>query len=456
VDTARAVDNLITYSTEAQVFRAVRSRARRHLDELQQKAAIAHQLASHITSLVLEVTDRCTFRCKYCVFGGGYEGKRVHGTTSMPFDIARRAIDFFLARRAHSHAPPALSYYGGEPLLELDLLKQIVSYIGQVCNPSTVTHHLTTNGLALNQRRVRAFLAENGISLTVSLDGPAHLHDRSRRTVTGAPTHRLVENGLTKLMEEYPEYYKTQVMFNAVVYPGDVLEVIRYFTESDLYLNAKGVLRIGGVDKTGLKSGKETANMPGKPSRNLKSGTQPLRGLVEPTRELDPIARLFVENRRTDVHPHDGLESMFLLDLVHIAQRQRQPIQEFISPSGYCVPGARKLFVARDGVLGMCEKVNAMVPIGHLDHGFDMERIYATLHDLTDIWTPPCSSCVAQRFCGMCPLNVFSADRVVDESLVAKTCGANVSRFLNSLRMYVELGETNPAYIPYLESIVLE
>lgn len=78
-------------------------------DRLHVSIPTASGRANH-AGMVLEVTDACNFRCKYCSFSEAYVGNRPHGSRTIRFDTARRAIDYLVE---HSDAArPFISFYG--------------------------------------------------------------------------------------------------------------------------------------------------------------------------------------------------------------------------------------------------------------------------------------------------------------------------------------------------------
>lgn len=90
-----------------------------------------HLLAEHyMGNLILQVTQQCNLRCKYCAYSGNYYN-RSHTSNRMDFETAKKAIDFYL-KRSEKADQLALSFYGGEPLLEFELIKKCVSYIENI------------------------------------------------------------------------------------------------------------------------------------------------------------------------------------------------------------------------------------------------------------------------------------------------------------------------------------
>lgn len=145
-----------------------------------------------IKALCVNIAHDCNLRCKYCFAGqGGYGQWRM----LMPFDVARRAVDFLIAHsgpREHCE----MDFFGGEPLMNWHVVQQTVDYVHQ----QERKHHkkiklsLTTNGMLLDKEKVK-YLTDNHIALILSLDGRKEMHDRMRPGVHGEGTYdQIVKN----------------------------------------------------------------------------------------------------------------------------------------------------------------------------------------------------------------------------------------------------------------------
>ncbi len=99
-------------------------------------------LESSLHMLTLQVTQNCNLRCKYCVYSGSYINRQ-HNNKRMSYETAQKAIDFYMA---HSMQTPKLrfGFYGGEPTLEMALIKKCVLYILQQAKGKEVEFNLTT------------------------------------------------------------------------------------------------------------------------------------------------------------------------------------------------------------------------------------------------------------------------------------------------------------------------
>lgn len=84
-------------------------------------STLEYSLERCIGTIALQVTQGCNLRCKYCAYSGSYDN-RVHSSKRMSKEIAFKAIDF-LFDHSIDRDRVSLGFYGGEPLLELDLMQ---------------------------------------------------------------------------------------------------------------------------------------------------------------------------------------------------------------------------------------------------------------------------------------------------------------------------------------------
>jgi uncharacterized protein len=152
-------------------------------------------------TLVLEVAQTCNLRCAYCYAGGGTYGGEAR---VMRPELARRAARY-LVESSGDREQVTLVLFGGEPLLNLAALKAAVTE-GEAAARAAgkkLIVSLTTNGTRFTPA-VLDFLREHRIGISVSIDGPADVHDANRRYSgkNGSGTYADVVAGV-KLLRAY-------------------------------------------------------------------------------------------------------------------------------------------------------------------------------------------------------------------------------------------------------------
>lgn len=195
----------------------------RHWTKIEHPATkmLDRYLHSSVESITLQVTQQCNLKCNYCPYSGSYYN-REHSNRHMSFETAKQAIDFYIA---HSFDIPVahIGFYGGEPLIEYDLIRKIVEYCREKCFGKKIMYFMTTNATLLTEE-VIDFLMENEFNLSISLDGPRNYHDRNRHRIDDSGSFDIVMQNIERLYKRYPEK-KDNVQFNCVLDPtSDIIE----------------------------------------------------------------------------------------------------------------------------------------------------------------------------------------------------------------------------------------
>lgn len=145
-------------------------------------------------SLCLYVAQDCNLRCTYCYNHQGQAGQQ--GPAMMTAEVAEAAFRRFFVTPGKRYG---VAFYGGEPLLNFRGMQAIVAR-GRALEAERqieIVFSLTTNGTLIN-REIEAFLKAEIASITVSLDGPAPIHDRHRTGPKGG-SHAKVLATLARL-----------------------------------------------------------------------------------------------------------------------------------------------------------------------------------------------------------------------------------------------------------------
>ena len=83
---------------------------------------------NRLSHLVLQITRDCNFNCRYCGFSGDGKYRRKHSTNYMNQEVAQKAVNYFFEHSTNSNKV-SICFYGGEPLLNFELIKYIVKYV---------------------------------------------------------------------------------------------------------------------------------------------------------------------------------------------------------------------------------------------------------------------------------------------------------------------------------------
>lgn len=135
-----------------------------------------------IKSMCLNVAHDCNLRCAYCFAAQGDFGK---GRMLMPFDVAKAAIDFLIRESGDRHNLE-VDFFGGEPLMNFDVVKQTVAYARglEEAHHKNFRFTITTNGLLLDDEKID-FINREMSNCVLSLDGRKEVNDRLRVCADG-------------------------------------------------------------------------------------------------------------------------------------------------------------------------------------------------------------------------------------------------------------------------------
>lgn len=152
-----------------------------------------------VKALCLHVAHDCNLRCKYCFASTGDFGQ---GRKIMPPEIAKKAIDFVIARSGVRHNIE-VDFFGGEPLMAWDTVTQTVDYARSLEEKYNKKFRftITTNGLLLDEDK-RKYINESMDNCVLSLDGRREVNDEFRKTVAGTGSYDTIVPKFKALVDE--------------------------------------------------------------------------------------------------------------------------------------------------------------------------------------------------------------------------------------------------------------
>lgn len=165
-----------------------------------------------VKALCLNVAHDCNLKCKYCFAKQGNFGGKPE---LMSFEVGKRALDFLVANSG-SRRNLDIDFFGGEPLMNFEVVKQLVEYGRSIEKEhgKNMRFTITTNGLLLNDEIID-YVNENMHNVVLSLDGRKSVNDNMRMTINDKGSYDVIVPKMQKLIEKRPKdkYYYVRGTF---------------------------------------------------------------------------------------------------------------------------------------------------------------------------------------------------------------------------------------------------
>ncbi len=151
-----------------------------------------------VKALCLHVAHTCNLNCAYCFASQG----RFHGDRAlMSFEVGKQALDYLIAHSG-TRRNLEVDFFGGEPLMNFDVVKKLVAYARSVEKEKGKNFRftLTTNGMLIDDE-VIDFANREMSNVVLSLDGRKTVHDRFRVDYAGRGSYETIVPKFQKLVE---------------------------------------------------------------------------------------------------------------------------------------------------------------------------------------------------------------------------------------------------------------
>ncbi|MBU1240114.1 radical SAM protein [Myxococcota bacterium] len=311
--------------------------------------------------VILHLTQSCNLRCKYCYAASGPE-------KNMSLATGKKGIDLAIDQAIGS---ACISYFGGEPLLVWDMIKELTPYAQEKGEAKGLSMHyrLSTNGILFTEE-ILQFCKDYNILFAVSMDGNKESHDTGRILPTGQGSFDLLEEKIDLML-----VYNPYTVFTFVITPHNA----RYLFDSVNYMWDRGLRYVAhSPDFTHPDWDREHFDL-----------------LAE---QYEKVADWYLEKTRSGTY--------FFMNLFDdkIKTHAKSPAM----PGEICDFGARKVSVAHDGSIFPCVRFVSNNPdsqnyqIGHVDTGFTGKR--EALISLNAQARPDCEGCAllgrCANYCG--------------------------------------------------------
>ena len=173
-------------------------------DEYEQYAKFA--VASPVKSMCLNIAHDCNLRCQYCFAATGDFGE---GRKLMTLETGKKAVDFLL-QHSGDRKNLEMDFFGGEPLMNFSVVKQIVTYARsqEAAYGKKFRFTITTNGMLLDDEKID-FINQEMSNVVLSVDGRKEINDTMRKRLDGSGSYDRILPLYQKLVRQRgeKEYY---------------------------------------------------------------------------------------------------------------------------------------------------------------------------------------------------------------------------------------------------------
>ncbi|MDR1055633.1 MAG: radical SAM peptide maturase [Prevotellaceae bacterium] len=311
---------------------------------------------SNLKQLTFEATDACNLQCMYCGYGEFYEEYDNREDNYFPVDKALLLIDYLTElwnspQNISSKRNLTISFYGGEPLLNMPFIKTIIDYIlNKDCRNRTFSFSMTTNALLLH--KYMDYLVDKNFKLLISLDGNEG-HTSYRVDKKGNSSYSRIIRGVDLLREKYPVFFDANVNFNAVLHNrNNVQEVYNYFKEK-----YNKTPRIAELSTSGIKA--EMKDKFIKTYRNSYESLRQAENYEEIEREMYLDSGSFKSAVFYLLH-YSGYVYSDYNDLLY------DKCSDIKLPTGTCIPFSKRMFVTVNGKILPCERIGHQYSLGQI------------------------------------------------------------------------------------------
>jgi uncharacterized protein len=356
--------------------------------------------------ITFEVTDACNLKCTYCGYGQFYSDYDVRENKRLLVDKALVLLDYLhdlwnSPLNTSMKKNLYISFYGGEPLLNILFIKTVVEYVKNklASDVRHFTFSMTTNALLLHKHM--DYLVKHNFSLLISLDGNKE-NTAYRIDPQGNPAFDTIIKNVNLLREKYPDYFKKKVNFNAVLHNRNSVESIYRFFKK----NYDKIPRIGELNNMGIRPEMQETFM--EAYRNSAESLHQSEHYDEIERDMFIASSSYRSVTNFLLQYNDFVYKDYNELLLGKAVAQRT------IPTGTCLPFSKKVYVTVNGKLLTCERIGHQFALGEITNTevkLDFEEIAQKYNRYYTKLDKQCKACYNKKACIQCIYNLPNIDK---------------------------------------------
>ena len=329
-----------------------------------------------IKAMCLHVAHDCNLKCKYCFASqGNFKGER----SIMSFETGKKALEF-LAKNSGKRRNLEVDFFGGEPLMNFQVVKDLVAYGRELegIYHKNFRFTITTNGVLLDEDKMD-FINNNMENVVLSLDGRKQVNDNMRLTISGEGSYDVILPRIKRMVElrgDKDYYVRGTFTSNNTDFGKDALE---------FYKN--------GFKKISI----EPVVAPDEMDYALRT-----EHLNEVLKEYEDFSKQYIELKRNDP---DFMFFHFMIDL------DQGPC--IIKRAVGCGAGSEYIAVTPEGEIYPCHQFvgEKEFLLGNLDLGISNTGLRERFKSANVYTKKECRECWARFYCsGGCHANAHYAN----------------------------------------------
>lgn len=430
-----------------------RAQSRGFLNFVTNSVANKHQwethrelLNRHLKGLTLLVTTECNLACSYCIYGGHYVKHSALDKKRMSPSVMKASMDF-LAKHSVESEEIQIDFFGGEPLLAFQTIRNGVKYLQSIIPTKKIqlVFTIATNGTIMTQEIID-FLVGNGVFIQFSIDGDKHCHDNHRTYKNGTGTYEDVIRNLRYIRSVSSDYYRNNVRIKAVITSQNMNLPDSAFLKEPLIREQMELGHLSFVDLEPFNDVERDSDYIFR-LNTLGNILLNLRSIESETQLQSKLSHRFWALYGQNFHRFFGMQAA----VVSPSERNGIP---FVKS---CVLGARHATVSPEGEVHVCIRArngnNFM--IGDVQQGdWQFDKIAALYRRLYEPWKE-CDGCFLRRACEFCCEVLDGREGKWEESR-HQFCRFNRKKHRTIFRYMLDFMENNPAMWNYLEDLAVQ
>lgn len=326
-----------------------------------------------------------------------------------------------------------ISFYGGEPLLNIDFIKHIVEVTEEIKgkNSIDINYSMTTNATLIH--KYLSYFVEKKFKILISLDGNEK-NNAYRLFKNGSKNSfsKVIEN-IDLIQRKYPNYFKNNISFNTVLHQRNSIKEVYNF----IYNRYQKIPSISELAPNNIQSDKK--NFFNSIYRSKRSSEE------EYLKEDSKLSHITHNQQSAFIELMEFVKyysiNFYMSNIKALLQNK-----ETFLPTNTCLPFSKKIYLTTKNKLLPCEKINHKYALGSIEENkvvIDPSQIASLYSNYYKNLQTICQQCYIYRFCGMC---MFSIEELGNSNVDRLVCPNfhNIIDFKKKLKRIFSFIENNP------------